>query len=180
MEYKKISEIKLLENNPRTISDRQFKILCTSIKKNIDYFEARPLILSDRTGELVVIAGNQRYKAAEHLGLKEVPTYLMKNLTEETEREIVIRDNISNGDWDFDLLANEWDTDELEDWGLDGFPFELEPDFEDLIGEEKNKPATMKITFKSPEQLQKAEIDIQEILDRKYEGAYFSISAGEI
>tara|TARA_R110000868_G_C10887612_1_gene763348 strand:+ start:49 stop:771 length:723 start_codon:yes stop_codon:yes gene_type:complete len=119
MEYKKISEIKLLENNPRTISDRQFKILCTSIKKNIDYFEARPLILSDRTGELVVIAGNQRYKAAEHLGLKEVPTYLMKNLTEETEREIVIRDNISNGDWDFDLLANEWDTEELEEWGLD-------------------------------------------------------------
>ena len=124
MEYKKISEIKLLENNPRTISDRQFKILCTSIKKNIDYFEARPLILSDRTGELVVIAGNQRYKAAEHLGLKEVPTYLMKNLTEETEREIVIRDNISNGDWDFDLLANEWNTEELEDWGLEGFPFE--------------------------------------------------------
>jgi DNA modification methylase len=124
MEYKKISEIKLLENNPRTISDRQFKILCTSIKKNIDYFEARPLILSDRTGELVVIAGNQRYKAAESLGLKEVPTYLMKNLTEETEREIVIRDNISNGDWDFDLLANEWDTEELEDWGLEGFPFE--------------------------------------------------------
>jgi DNA modification methylase len=124
MEYKKISEIKLLENNPRTISDRQFKILCTSIKKNIDYFEARPLILSDRTGELVVIAGNQRYKAAESLGLKEVPTYLMKNLTEETEREIVIRDNISNGDWDFDLLANEWNTEELEDWGLEGFPFE--------------------------------------------------------
>jgi DNA modification methylase len=124
MEYKKISEIKLLENNPRTISDRQFKILCTSIKKNIDYFEARPLILSDRTGELVVIAGNQRYKAAESLGLKEVPTYLMKNLTEDTEREIVIRDNISNGDWDFDLLANEWNTEELEDWGLDGFPFE--------------------------------------------------------
>ena len=124
MEYKKISEIKLLENNPRTISDRQFKILCTSIKKNIDYFEARPLILSDRTGELVVIAGNQRYKAAQSLGLKEVPTYLMKNLTEETEREIVIRDNISNGDWDFDLLANEWNTEELEDWGLEGFPFE--------------------------------------------------------
>ena len=55
-----------------------------------------------------------------------------------------------------------------------------EPSYEDLIGEEKNKPATMKITFKSPEQLQKAEIDIQEILDRKYEGAYFSVSAGEI
>ena len=55
-----------------------------------------------------------------------------------------------------------------------------EPSYEDLIGEEKNKPATMKITFKSPEQLQKAEIDIQELLDRKYKGAYFSVSAGEL
>jgi len=126
MKYRKISEIKLLENNPRTISDRQFKILCTSIKNNIDYFEARPLILSDRTGNLVVIAGNQRYKAAESLGLKEVPTYLMKNLTEETEREIVIRDNISNGNWSFELLANEWDSIKLKDWGLEGFPFEIE------------------------------------------------------
>jgi len=144
MEYKKISDIKLLDNNPRTISDRQFKILCTSIKKNIDYFEARPLILSDRTGELVVIAGNQRYKAAQSLGLKEVPTYLMKNLTEETEREIVIRDNISNGDWDFDLLANEWDTEELEDWGLEGFPFE---DVTELEAEEDDytEPDNMQV-----------------------------------
>jgi hypothetical protein len=154
MEYIKISEIKLLENNPRTISDRQFKILCTSIKKNIDYFEARPLILSDRTGELVVIAGNQRYKAAESLGLKEVPTYLMKNLTEETEREIVIRDNISNGDWDFDLLANEWNTEELEDWGLEGFPFESEDiqDIEEI--EDFNESVNFTIKCDSIEQLE--------------------------
>jgi hypothetical protein len=154
MEYKKISEIKLLENNPRTISDRQFKILCTSIKKNIDYFEARPLILSDRTGELVVIAGNQRYKAAESLGLKEVPTYLMKNLTEETEREIVIRDNISNGDWDFDLLANEWNTEELQDWGLEGFPFESEDiqDIEEI--EDFNESVNFTIKCDSIEQLE--------------------------
>jgi len=154
MEYKKISDIKLLDNNPRTISDRQFKILCTSIKKNIDYFEARPLILSDRTGELVVIAGNQRYKAAESLGLKEVPTYLMKNLTEETEREIVIRDNISNGDWDFDLLANEWNTEELQDWGLEGFPFESEEiqDIEEI--EDFNESVNFTIKCDSIEQLE--------------------------
>jgi hypothetical protein len=135
MEYKKISEIKLLENNPRTISDRQFKILCTSIKKNIDYFEARPLILSDRTGELVVIAGNQRYKAAESLGLKEVPTYLMKNLTEETEREIVIRDNISNGDWDFDLLANEWNNGEKADMVFTDPPYGV--DYEGINNDDR-------------------------------------------
>ena len=68
----------------------------------------------------------------------------------------------------------------LQDWGLELRGFDAEPDYEDLIGEEKNKPATMKITFESPEQLQKAEIDIQELIDRKYQGAYFSVSAGEI
>jgi hypothetical protein len=126
MKHRKLKDIKLLGNNPRTISERDFGILCKSITDNPDYFKARPLILSNRTGELVVIAGNQRYKAAEHLGLKEVPTYLMENLTEDKEREIIIRDNVSNGKWDFDLLANQWDTQELEDWGLEGFPFEIE------------------------------------------------------
>jgi hypothetical protein len=82
--------------------------------------------------------------------------------------------------WDWDTLANDWEVVDLEAWGLDIPQFENEPSGEDLTEEEKNKPATMKITFKSPEQLQKAEIDIQEILDRKYNGAYFSVSAGEI
>lgn len=126
MKHRKLKDIKLLGNNPRKISERDFEILCKSITDNPEYFEARPLILSNRTGELVVIAGNQRYKAAEYLGLKEVPTYLMENLTEDKEREIIIRDNVSNGKWDFDILANEWDTQELEDWGLSGFPFEIE------------------------------------------------------
>ena len=76
--------------------------------------------------------------------------------------------------------APEWNEEELQDWGLDIPGFEEEPDFEDLIGEDKDKAATMKITFESPEQLQKAEIDIQELIDRKFPGAYFSVSAGEI
>lgn len=76
-------------------------------------------------------------------------------------------------------MANEWDDEQLTEWGLDVSSL-VEPNYDELIGEEKNKPATMKITFESPEQLQKAEIDIQEILDRKYPKAYFSVSAGEI
>ena len=119
MEYRKLKDIKLLDRNPRTIRDDDFKKLVQSIEANPDYFEARPLILSDRTGELVIIAGNQRYRAAKELKLKEVPTFLIKDLTEEREKEIIIRDNVSNGEWDFDLLANEWNTDDLEDWGLD-------------------------------------------------------------
>ena len=118
MEYRKLSLLKKLPNNPRTIRNRDFEILCESIKSNPDYFEARPLILSDRTGELVIIAGNQRYEAAKYLKLKEVPTYLLKGLTAKRERELIIRDNISNGEWDFEALANEWNEVELEDWGL--------------------------------------------------------------
>jgi len=119
MEYRKVKELKKLEGNPRVIKDEQFKTLCKSIEANPDYFEARPCILSDRTGELVIIAGNQRYEAAKFLKLKQIPTFLIPNLTEEREKEIIIRDNVSNGDFDWDLLANEWDEQELKDWGLD-------------------------------------------------------------
>lgn len=115
--YRKINELTELERNPRTISKDQFDTLKTSIHDNPEYFEARPIILSDRTGKLVVIAGNQRLKAARAVGLTEVPTVLLSNLNEEKEREIIIRDNVSNGDWDMDILANEWDVDDLAEWG---------------------------------------------------------------
>lgn len=115
--YRPVSELKELPGNPRIIKKEQFEKLKTSIKDNADYFEARPIILSDRTGELVVIAGNQRLKASKALGLKEVPTVLLEGLTEEREREIIIRDNVENGEWDMEILANEWDVEELNDWG---------------------------------------------------------------
>lgn len=119
MEYRKLEDLKKLENNPRTISSKDFQILVKSIQDNPDYFEARPLLLSDRTGELVIIAGNQRYDAAKAIGMKEVPTYLLHGLTEEREREIVIRDNVNNGEWDIDKLTEEWSDLDLADWGLD-------------------------------------------------------------
>ncbi len=118
MQYRKLSELKKLEGNPRIIRNKQFKTLCQSIKDNPKYFEARPLILSNRTGDLVIIAGNQRYEAAKAVKLKEVPTFLIEGLTEEKEREIIIRDNVANGEWDFSVLANEWDTLPLIDWGV--------------------------------------------------------------
>lgn len=114
-----ISDLKKLSNNPRIIKDKQFTTLVKSIEKNVEYFKARPLILSDRTGEFIIIAGNQRYEAAKLLNMKQVPTYLLSGLSEEQEKEITIRDNISNGEWDWSELANEWDVTELEEWGLD-------------------------------------------------------------
>ena len=119
MQYRKLNELKKLPNNPRIIRDKQFKTLCDSIRDNPKYFEARPVILSNRTGEMVIIAGNQRYEAAKSLKLKEVPTFLIEGLDEAKEREIIIRDNISNGEFDFDLLANEWSDLPLVEWGVD-------------------------------------------------------------
>lgn len=119
VQYRPLSALKKHHKNPRTIKDTSFKKLVTSIRENPDYFEARPIILSDRTGELVIIAGNQRFEAAKDIGIKDVPTALLPDLTEEKEREIMIRDNIANGDWDWDMLANEWDSAELNEWGLD-------------------------------------------------------------
>jgi hypothetical protein len=129
---------------------------------------------------MTVLGGNMRLKAMQELKWKEVPIVVAEGLTDAQKDEFVIKDNVGFGQYNWEMLANEWDAEELTRWGLDIPHFEPEPDYEDLIGEEKNKPASMKITFESPEQLQKAEIDIQELLDRKYPKAYFSVSAGEL
>ena len=137
----------------------------------------RPIVVDEND---VILGGNQRYRALQELKHKEVWTIKASELTEAQKREFIIKDNVGFGENNWEVLANEWDAAELEAWGLDIPGFDSEPDYEDLIGEDKNKPATMKITFESPEQLQKAEIDIQELLDRKYPKAYFSVSAGEL
>lgn len=118
-QYISLNNMRKLENNPRVISKADFEKLKESIKDNPDFFEAHPIICSDRTGENVIIAGNQRYEAAKALGLEEVPTVILHGLTEAREREIIIRSNVENGKWDFDILANLWDENELAKWGVD-------------------------------------------------------------
>jgi hypothetical protein len=173
----KLSEVKSNPNNPRIIKDDKFTKLVKSIKEFPKMLEIRPIVVN---ADMIVLGGNMRLKACKEAGLKEVPVIFAQDLTEEEQKQFIIKDNVGFGEWDWDMLANEWEPESLESWGLDVPIFEPEPDFEDLIGEDKNKPATMKITFDSPEQLQQAEIDIQELLDRKYQGAYFSVSAGGI
>ena len=143
MKYRKLSELKKLPNNPRVIRDERFRSLCESIRENRQYFEARPLILSNRTGELVIIAGNQRYEAAKRLKMREVPTHLIEGLTPEKEREISIRDNVENGEFDWDLLAGEWSSEPLEAWGV-------------------NLPARNA----APEDAEVREVDVGEVQDR--------------
>lgn len=118
VQYKRLEELVELEGNPRTITKDKMNKLVQSIKDNPDYFEARPIICSDRTGKLVILAGNQRHRAAKIAGIEEVPTIVLSGLSEEKEKEIIIRDNVELGDWDMDILANEWDIDLLNDWGV--------------------------------------------------------------
>lgn len=172
-----ISELTVNPNNPRIIKDEKFDKLVQSIKEFPDMLKYRPIVVDENN---VILGGNMRFKACKAAKLKQVPVMKASELTEAQKREFIIKDNVSGGEWDWAMLQNEWDTEQLDAWGVDIPIFETEPNYEDLIGEEKNKPATMKITFESPEQLQKAEIDIQELIDRKYKGAYFSVSAGEI
>jgi len=177
IEWVKTTDIHANENNPRILKDDKFKKLVQSIKDFPEMLEIRPIVVNN---EMMVLGGNMRLKAIQEIGLKEIPIIKAENLTEEQEREFLIKDNVGFGEWDWDALANDWNPEELNEWGLDVPVFLDEPTGDDLVDDEKNKPATMKITFESPEQLQKAEIDIQELLDRKFKGAYFSVSAGEI
>lgn len=132
MQYRKIKDLTELSGNPRKIDKKSFEILVKSISENKDYFEARPLILSNRTGKLVILAGNMRFKAAKRLKMIECPTFLMKGLTEAKEKEIIIRDNVSNGEWDWDVLGKDWGVTDLSEWGV------VIPDFNkaDLKAEE--------------------------------------------
>ena len=172
----KISEVKVNPNNPRLIKDDKFKKLVQSVKDFPEMLNIRPIVVNK---DMIILGGNMRFKACKEAGLKEVPI-IITDLTEEQQKEFLIKDNVSGGEWDWDILANEWNVEDLKDWGLDLPIYDLEPSYEDLIGEEKNKPATMKITFKTVEQLQEAENDIQELIDRKYNGSFYSVSAGEI
>lgn len=115
----RVSDLRKHPNNPRIIKDSQYQTLKASIESNPELLEARPVILSDRTGKLTIIGGNQRYQVVKDLGWLTIPGVLFPDLSEEKERELMIRDNVSNGEWDFDALASDWDSSDLQEWGLD-------------------------------------------------------------
>jgi ParB-like chromosome segregation protein Spo0J len=118
-----IGQVKPNENNPRIIKDYKFKKLVKSIQDFPQMLQLRPIVVNE---DNVVLGGNMRLKACKEAGLKEVYIIQAKDLTEEQQREFIVKDNVGFGEWDWDILANEWDVAQLEDWGLDGFPFEEE------------------------------------------------------
>ncbi len=110
-------------SNPRIIKDDKFKKLVKSIQEFPQMLDLRPIVVD---ANMVVLGGNMRLKACVAAGLKEVPIVVADNLTEEQQAEFIIKDNVGFGEWDWDLLANEWDEQLLQEWGLD-LPFDNTP-----------------------------------------------------
>jgi ParB-like chromosome segregation protein Spo0J len=147
----KISEVKLNPNNPRLIKDDNFKKLVQSIKDFPEMLDIRPIVVN---ADMVILGGNMRFKACKEAGLKEVPIIVADNLTEEQQREFLIKDNVSGGEWDWSLLAD-WDTEQLEEWGLE-VPKDKDLNEEDLFD--------IEIPFYTPSEIQP---EINELADLK-------------
>jgi len=138
MEKVKISQVKTNDSNPRYIKDEKFKKLVKSIKQFPEMLQARPIVVNK---DMVVLGGNMRLRACQEAGLKEVFIKVV-DWSEEKQNEFIIKDNVGFGEWDWDILANEWNTTDLEDWGLDGFPFN------DDVQDEKDLSDNLKQSFK--------------------------------
>lgn len=110
-----LSDIKENEENPRLITEENFMKLVKSIKDFPEMLHIRPIVLNK---DNVILGGNMRIKACKEAGLKDVPVIRALNLSHEQEREFIIKDNVGFGEWDWNILANEWDNDLLTDWGL--------------------------------------------------------------
>ena len=123
MQLVNIQQIRNNENNPRIIKDYKFKQLVKSIKEFPEMLKLRPIVVNS---DMIVLGGNMRLKACKEAGLKEVWILKADELTEQQQREFIVKDNVGFGEWDWDVLANEWDNQQLEDWGLDLLPFEEE------------------------------------------------------
>ena len=129
----KINSIKTNPKNPRLIKDDKFKKLVNSIKEFPQMLELRPIVVDENN---IILGGNMRHKACIEAGLKEVYIVQAKDLTEEQKDEFIVKDNVGFGEWDWDILANEWDTEKLQDWGLD-LPLDLSTEeFETTLGGE--------------------------------------------
>lgn len=145
----KLKDIKLNPSNPRVIKDNKFKQLVKSIQDFPEMLSIRPVVVNE---DMVVLGGNMRLRACQEAKLKEVPVIIASELTEEQQREFIIKDNVGFGEWDFEMLANEWDTQELADWGLDI------PKFPEPLNEEEPETTQrwfLNIEFETEEEIQK-------------------------
>ena len=133
----KTSQVKPNPNNPRLIKDSKFKQLVKSIQDFPEMLNLRPIVVDENN---IVLGGNMRLKACIEAGLKDVPIIVASELTEEQQKQFIIKDNIGYGEWDWEVLANEYEAQDLSEWGLDVWQQPSEVDYslldeEDLSGE---------------------------------------------
>ena len=144
-----IGQIDGLPKNPRILKDDKFIKLKKSLEDDPEMLELREVIAYDNNGELIVICGNMRLKALKELGIKEVPTKILPTETSvEKLKAYTIKDNVSFGDHDWEVLSNEWDSEQLEGWGLDIPNYGSETDFSDKNKEIDTDFLDQKYTFK--------------------------------
>ena len=133
-----INEIIPNKKNPRFISHKKFRKLVKSIKDFPEMLEKRPLVVDE---DMIVLGGNMRLRALKKAKIKEIPIDIAIGWTDKQKKEFTIKDNVGFGEWDFDILANEWDTEKLNEWGLD-FDFKIEPEAEE---DDYNEPDDLKV-----------------------------------
>lgn len=172
-----IDKLKANPRNPRVIKDDKFKKLCKSLQEFPQMLEKRPIVcFTDTDGKYVVLGGNMRLKAAKEIGLTELPIMLADDWTEEQRAEFLIKDNVGFGEWNFEELTQEWDVEQLEDWGLDmpEFGEDVSPDeySEDFALPDGDKAPFQQMTFtladEQAEQIKNAIADIKQTEEYKY------------
>jgi hypothetical protein len=166
-----IKTVKNNPNNPRIIKDDKFLKLVNSIKEFPKMLEIRPIVVN---ADMIVLGGNMRLKACIEAGLKQVPIIKADDLTEDEQRQFIIKDNVSGGEWDWEMLSNEWDVEQLEDWGLDlpGFDIDADELGDDFTLPDGDKAPFQQMTFtladEQAEQIQNAIADIKLTEEYKY------------
>jgi hypothetical protein len=165
-----ISDIKPNPSNPRIIKDDKFKKLVKSLKDFPEMSKVRPIVVNK---DMIVLGGNMRLKAMKEAGWKEAPVEIV-DWPEEKQKEFIIKDNIGFGEWEWEMIANEWDAEELNDWGLDLPGFDLNTD---TLGEvftlpDGDKSPFQQMTFtladEQAEQIKNAIADIKQTEEYKY------------
>jgi len=170
MEKVKISKVIPNENNPRFIKDQKFKKLVKSIKEFPEMLKLRPIVVNK---DMIVLGGNMRLKACAEAGLKEVYILKADELTEQQEREFIVKDNVGFGEWDWDALGNEWNSVQLEDWGMDNWQnmddIETSDDFSLPDGDkEPFQQQTYTLADEQAEQIKNAIADVKKTEEYKY------------
>lgn len=147
-----IYRIKANPDNPRIIKDDEFHKLVKSLKDFPEMADVRPIVINQ---DNIILGGNMRFRAMKEAGWKDCPV-IQVNWSEEKQREFIIKDNLSHGEWNWDDLGNNWDEEELKEWGMNVWQSEEQPEEEESNNFEANSGNSLIIQFNSEEEAQRA------------------------